>query len=670
MRAGGAFLPLDTKAPPERVGFLCQDSGCRHAVLHEEFRSALSDAADVTTMIVGPAHNDKWHGLAEQPEPARNSPQSDNLVYVIYTSGTTGKPKGVLIEHRHVQNYVLAYVRKAHTESLAVVAFNAAYFFDASIGDLYPPLVSGGSVLICENILSMPDTVSHFWGVASALATLPRVPCATTLVTQGGEAMSAAAIRNIKVDALPAGTAPPRIMNLYGPTECAVGCTYAWVEDEFVNIGHPEPNCQCHIVDPDTLRLQPVAVPGEMLIGGVQVGRGYLNRPDVTASKFIVYPWDERLGRVYRSGDLMKWLPCGELAFLGRIDFQVKLRGRRIELGEIESALSGQGRDVVVLLRSAEDFLDQEPRLVAYARPAWGDKGAAMQGARGQLPPYMLPSAMVDVPEWPFTAGGKLDRRRLPVPDAQQLQELLKSVQQDRNIEPPSDEVEQLIVSALAEVFGVEAAGISVCDDFFLDLGGSSLTLARIVRRLQNDVTSLTVTDLMGHPNARDLARLAKELQANASCQARLDLTEKWGKSMQSMRKRRRGSNCSSESMQSVFSAAPTDHNRLSLGDLTNNDNRIVRGALMWASVMLMLVPECALMWASVMLMLVPEIIGISLLVFSHVTIILLVIANVLHPAICVLLMVVVLAKKKKKKKKKKRTCLLKKKNNTKKKNK
>ena len=328
MLAGCAFLPLESTWPDSRIAVILEDAGCLCIVLHERHRQLIPSAFKGAVISIDVEDDRRGASVGNQQVPAA-FPHPDNAAYVLYTSGTTGTPKGVVVEHRNVHNAIISYLGIFGLHACTKWAYTCSYVFDVTFLEVYTPLVSGGSVIVCNDPFSMPDDAVVFGSVASALALLPQVPAAAEVAVQIGEAFTPAAVSNVR--------AVPKLLNAYGPTEAAVTITYKWVEGYACDtIGVLHPNCQCHIVDPETLQLQPLGVLGELLIGGTQVARGYLKRPELTAEKFINCPWNDDPGRLYRTGDLARWLPCGELAFHGRIDSQVKLRGFRIELGEVE----------------------------------------------------------------------------------------------------------------------------------------------------------------------------------------------------------------------------------------------------------------------------------------------------------------------------------------------
>lgn len=338
MMACCAFLPLDVKWPGARLAAILEDSGCSYVVLHESHRNLIPTT--FVGSVIAVRNDTRLSSFTAGAQVSDfSSARPDLAAYVIYTSGTTGKPKGVVVEHCQVYNSLKAWQAILGRHACVKYAFTANYVFDATLYQLYTPLISGGCAVVCQDIFCMPEDVVVFDTVASVLALLPHVPAAAEVVVQGGEAMTLAACMNL------ASLKDIPTLNGYGPTEAAVAVAHKWVDTDALNItGAPHTNCQLHIVDPIVMQLQPLGVPGELCIGGLQVARGYLNRPDLTSQKFIACPWDQAVGRLYRTGDLMRWLPSGELEFHGRIDSQVKIRGFRIELGEIEA------RDLVAQL--------------------------------------------------------------------------------------------------------------------------------------------------------------------------------------------------------------------------------------------------------------------------------------------------------------------------------
>jgi amino acid adenylation domain-containing protein len=471
LKAGGAYVPLDTASPADRLAYVLEDSG-----------AALVLADDPAVLPAGvPALCLTADAFADEPEDApacAAGPRS--LVYVIYTSGSTGRPKGVLVEHRGVCNTVLNYVEAYGIHADARVLHFAPVHFDASVTDLFTPLCAGATLVTAPREALIPGAelvemlrgqgVTHAKFTPSALAALPyaELPALEAVMT-GGEACTAELV---------ARWAPGRrFINGYGPTETSVRVTVAEVSDgtRTPPIGRPVPNARLYVLDGSRNPL-PVGVAGELYIGGVGVARGYLGRAALTARTFVPDPFSDVPGaRLYRSGDRARWLPDGQLAFAGRVDFQVKIRGIRIEPGEVEAALREQAgvADAVVVAR--EDGAG-ELRLVAYVVAREGEDASPAEvrdALRARLPEYMVPSAFVTMEGLPLTPNGKLDRAALPAPEGM-----------DSGVEyvEPRTETERVVAEIWTNVLGVERVGAN--DDFFA-LGGHSLRATRVVSHVR-----------------------------------------------------------------------------------------------------------------------------------------------------------------------------------------
>eukprot|EP00966_Prymnesium_polylepis_P061299 1422011-Prymnesium_polylepis.1 len=457
LRSGGAYLPLDPKWPRERRQFMADDAGCAQLV-------AQSPAA----FPVGVAEGDWFVGAVLHLDDVRSlgglesgglatcaggvqRAMPHHLAYVMYTSGSTGTPKGVMVPHAGVVNLLLGARQRYARDSNVVFGMATPYVFDVSVYNIFASLVvhcgtcqlvEDGSSLVS---LGAGDKMTHVAAVPSILA-IARLPPSVRHVEAGGEALSHKAVANV-----PVGVG---LYNYYGPTEVAIWATRREVafregSARLASIGAPLPNVVCYVVDADVAspQLCPIGVWGELWLGGVQVARGYLNRRELSAERFVTNPWaaNDPSGRgvVYRSGDRVRWYADGEIEFGGRIDFQVKLRGQRIELGEVEHALCVQPgvAEAVVLLDSERDVL------VAYISPASTVLGAAREGgavpfsrvgalggASLMLPSHMLPSLVVGVDVWPRTSSNKIDRKRLPglrAPSSLAIGELAPQCHQD-----------------------------------------------------------------------------------------------------------------------------------------------------------------------------------------------------------------------------------------------
>ncbi|HEX8273806.1 MAG TPA: amino acid adenylation domain-containing protein, partial [Longimicrobiaceae bacterium] len=424
LRAGGAYVPLDPAFPAERLGLMAADSGIAVLLTQGKLRGLMPDFAGEVVVLDSPAD------LASGDGALPHSPSPDNLAYVIYTSGSTGAPKGVLVTHGGLANYLAWFDRTVLGPEGFALPLVSRLGFDAHVRQLFPPLLRGEPVWVLpEETVSDPDALldvlsAHgrvsFGGVPSLWsATLERVrsgagarPEGLKAVLLGGEALPRElAERTFAVFPEVA------VWNHYGPTEATVNTTVARVRPgEPVTLGRPVGNVRVYLLDAHGSPV-PVGVPGEAHVGGAGVARGYLARPDATAEKFVPDPFAGEPGaRMYRSGDRLRWRADGQLEFVGRVDEQVKVRGFRIEPGEIQAVLRRQGGvdDCAVVVREDRPG---EKRLVAYVVPEAGTEPSAAElreHLRGSLPDYMVPAAFVMLDRLPLTPNGKLDRGALP----------------------------------------------------------------------------------------------------------------------------------------------------------------------------------------------------------------------------------------------------------------
>jgi arthrofactin-type cyclic lipopeptide synthetase B len=481
LKAGAAYVPVDPAYPAERIAYLLQDSAPVAVLAEESTRGVLGDVAIVDL-----------HGTyanATRPHIAGLTPA--NLAYVIYTSGSTGQPKGVMVEHRTVENLVHwhceAFDLHAHSHTSSVAGFG----FDAMAWEVWPALCIGATLHLPpahvgnENI----DELLAWWLAQPLDVSFLPTPVAEYAFSQNLEHPS---LRTLLIggDRLRQFSVERRfaVINNYGPTEATVVATSGRVHaGQALHIGKPMANATVYLLD-EQRRPVPVGVAGELYVGGSGVARGYLNRPEMTAERFLDDPFNP--GRMYRTGDLARWLPDGNIEYLGRNDDQVKVRGVRIELGEIETRLAAVDgvKDAVVLVRDG--------RLVAwFTEHAPLDIETLRAELHDQLPEAMVPVAYVKLDSWPLTANGKLDRKALPAPD--------QAAMLSRDYEAPSGEVETTLARIWAEVLQVEQVGRH---DHFFELGGHSLLAVSLIERMRQVGLSADVRVLFSQPTLAALA--------------------------------------------------------------------------------------------------------------------------------------------------------------------
>ncbi|MET8544167.1 amino acid adenylation domain-containing protein, partial [Kitasatospora sp. NPDC004799] len=503
-KAGAAYLPLDPEYPVERLAATVADA--RPSVLVTSGATAglgLGAEAGVRRIELDAVETAEALNVLPVSDPVRAGHGPQSPAYVIYTSGSTGRPKGVVVTQAGLVNYVVRCV-EAYPEVGGLTVLHASVSFDAGVTGLYGALVCGGEVVVAALDDALPGVLggrrpSFMKVTPSALAVLDSLgdvvsPSGRLMV--GGEAVQAAAVAQWR-ERHP-GVA---VVDHYGPTEATVGCTDFLLPEELdgsevVPIGRPMWNTRAYVLD-SGLRPVPVGAAGELYIAGVQLARGYLGRPDLTAERFVACPFGAEGERMYRTGDLARWRADGALEYLGRTDDQVKVRGYRIELGEIESVLlarPGIAQGVVVV----REDVPGDKRLTAYAVPGAGaevDPAEVKAALAAVLPDYMVPSAVVLLEALPLTVNGKLDRRALPAPD--------RTAELEASYRAPRTPEETLLCEAFAEVLGLERVGI---DDNFFELGGHSLLAVTLVEQLRSRGLQVSVRALFQAPTVAGLA--------------------------------------------------------------------------------------------------------------------------------------------------------------------
>jgi amino acid adenylation domain-containing protein/non-ribosomal peptide synthase protein (TIGR01720 family) len=521
LKAGGAYVPLDPSYPKERLNFILNDSQAEVLLTENRLSEVILESRAHTVCLDA----DRGSIAKESKANPTGMAFAENLAYVIYTSGSTGRPKGVGITH--CNTIALLYWAKDvfHSEDLAGVLASTSICFDLSVFELFFPLSRGGKVILAENVLqliNLPSAkdVTLINTVPSAIAELLRidgVPDSVRTINLAGEPL-----KNNIVKQIYQASKVSQVFDLYGPSEDTTYSTFALRDgDRSATIGRPISNSQIYLLDAH-MQPVPVGVSGEIYIGGDGLARGYLNRPELTAEKFIPDPFSEDPAtRLYKTGDLARYLPDGNIEFLGRIDHQVKIRGFRIELGEIESVLGRHPtvRETVVIAR--ED-VPGDKRLVAYVvashepTPTFSELRSFL---KEKLPDYMIPSAFVYLDSLPLTPNGKLDRRALPRPE--QSRSELEAV-----YVAPQSEVERIIAEVWQQVLRVEQVGVH---DNFFDLGGHSLLLIQIHNKFQEFFRkTIPITDIFRYPTIKALAdHLAQVENDRVSIQQTNDSIEK-----------------------------------------------------------------------------------------------------------------------------------------------
>jgi amino acid adenylation domain-containing protein len=505
LKAGGAYVPLDPGFPKERLAYILKDACPILLLMQQSLVGTLPETVPSICL------DGQWGILAVESEdnPERKA-GADNLAYVIYTSGSTGQPKGVQIEHRGLCNLATSQAMFGVSAASRVLGF-ASLSFDAATFEWIMALLRGAAFHICTEAQRQDPAAIQALLIQRRIthATLPpallpyldsRVDHDLHGLVLAGEAFAGELAESWLLVC--------RVFNAYGPTECTVWASTAELQrGRPVRIGRPIPNAQLYVLD-RWVQPVPVGVTGELHIGGVGLGRGYLNRPVLTSEKFIANPFGEAGSRLYKTGDLARVLPDGNIECLGRLDHQVKIRGMRIELGEIEAQLARHEhvRDVTVLAR--ED-VPGEKRLVAYvsADPTRADGALTAEAMRAYLkvvlPDHMVPSAYVILERVPLSLNGKVDRNALPPPEC--------GAYSTRQYENPRGELEEVLAAIWQQLLGVKQVGRQ---DNFFELGGHSLLGLKLTGRVAEQfMVNLSAIAVFRYPTIQQMARCIESLR-------------------------------------------------------------------------------------------------------------------------------------------------------------
>ena len=499
LKAGGAYVPIDPEYPADRISYMLEDTGAKIVLSSKTSREKLAGTAQAQVIEL----DGDWEQIRKEKS---SNPQTDinqdQLAYVIYTSGSTGKPKGVMIEHQNACSFIAWCLQEFSSARVDIVYAATSMCFDLSVFELFYPLSSGKPLRLIENGLAIgkylaEDTNILINTVPSVIENLLHEKAdlgRATVINMAGEPVSRRVVEGLD-------TTNTVVRNLYGPTEDTTYSTMSVLEKgKPITIGKPIWNTQIYILN-DNSTLNPVGVAGEICIGGAGLARGYLNRAELTAEKFIKDTFSKEAdARLYRTGDLGRWLPDGNIEYMGRIDNQVKIRGYRIELGEIESVLN-QSELVQQAVVLAKADASGNKRLVGYAVPQGQfDKQAIQSYLSTKLPEYMIPALWVELESLPLTPNGKIDRKALPDPEITNI---------TTEYVAPRNETEQVLAGIWQELLGVERIGIY---DNFFELGGHSLLAMRVVSAIRRELnTELSIRDLFVQPTIASLGAYLDE---------------------------------------------------------------------------------------------------------------------------------------------------------------
>jgi amino acid adenylation domain-containing protein len=515
LKAGGAYVPLDPAYPKDRIAYIMEDASAPVLITQKKLVPGLPPQQTETVLI-----DADWPAIeTELPaNPARKA-KPENLAYVIYTSGSTGKPKGVQLEHRSVVNFLCSVQKEPGLHEDDIVGAVTTLCFDIAGLEIYLPLITGAEVVVISREEASDGKRLQARMQNAGITVMQATPATWRLLLEAGWPGSP------KLKILCGGEAFPReladkllphcgsLWNMYGPTETTIWSAVYQVTaggEGTVPIGHPMANTQFYIVD-EKMNQVPVGQEGQLLIGGDGLARGYQNRPDLTAEKFIPDLFSKKPGaRLYQTGDLARYLADGNISFLGRMDHQVKIRGYRIELGEIESVLATHPsvhHSVVV----AREDTPGDKRLVAYMVPSRDQRPVSRmlrEYLAAKLPDYMVPSGFVVVDAMPLTPNGKVDRKALPLPTRE-------NSAIEREFVAPRDALEKQLVGIWESVLGI--APIGVTDNIF-DLGVNSLIAAQLFAKIEKTIGSkLPPAPLFQAPTVESLARLLSQHETASS---------------------------------------------------------------------------------------------------------------------------------------------------------
>ncbi len=524
LKSGGAYLPIDPEYPKDRIEYTLEDS---EAIMLLTQRSIITDISYSGEIII----LNEYETCHEDKSNLEAIVKPDNLAYIIYTSGTTGKPKGAMIEHRNVVRLFFNDRALFDFTDKDVWTMFHSYCFDFSVWEMYGALLYGGKLIVIpkliardtaeylkvlenEKVTVLNQTPSAFYRLIEEDEKAGKCELGIRYVIFGGEALMPGMLKRF-YEKYP----KTKLINMYGITETTVHVTYKEITEEDIrlnisNIGKPIPTLTAYIMDKNA-KLLPIGVPGELCVGGAGVCRGYLRRPELTAEKFITNMFAqnplETGEKLYRSGDLVRMLPDGNMEYMGRIDQQVKIRGHRIELGEIESKLlKYEGiKETIVIARKDEEQNNYLCAYIVLDKEQIQHKDLTVTELRHhldkELPDYMIPSYFIQLEKLPLTANGKVDRKALPEPDG--------NIFTGAEYEAPRNSTEEKLVEIWREILGVDK--ISINDNFF-ELGGHSLKATSLVAKIHRELNvKIPLREIFNAPTVSQMSKYIMSSEEN-----------------------------------------------------------------------------------------------------------------------------------------------------------